>query len=152
MSSVPAALATQVYQVLIKASAQQIWDAITRPEFSRKYFHGVRVDTTGEAGTPFRQYAGESDHVVIDATIIDSDPPHRLVIPWHPLYDDELVAEPPSRVTFEITEERAGVCLLTVTHDELERSPKTAHAVRGIGWLTVVDGLKTLLETGESLF
>jgi hypothetical protein len=43
------------------------------------------------------------------------------------------------------------VCLLTATHDQLEQSPKTAASVRGIGWRTVVNGLKTLLETGESL-
>ena len=40
---------TQVYQVLIKASAQRIWDAITKPEFTSQYFHGAAVDTTGEA-------------------------------------------------------------------------------------------------------
>jgi hypothetical protein len=40
---------------------------------------------------------------------------------------------------------------VTVTHDRLEESPKTAHNVSGLGWLTVVNGLKTLLETGEPL-
>ena len=37
------ALATQVYQVFIKADAQQIWDAITKPEFTTRYFHGARA-------------------------------------------------------------------------------------------------------------
>ena len=34
------ALATQVYQVFIKATPQAIWDAIVKPEFTTKYFHG----------------------------------------------------------------------------------------------------------------
>ncbi|UUT36754.1 hypothetical protein [Microbacterium elymi] len=44
------------------------------------------------------------------------------------------------------------MCLLTAVHDRLENSPKTARSVGGIGWLTVIDGLKTVLETGEPLF
>jgi uncharacterized protein YndB with AHSA1/START domain len=142
---------TQVYQVLIKASAQQIWDAITKPEFTSRYFHGARVQTTGEAGTPLR-YLGPNDEVWGDEVILESDPPHKLVVPWRSLYDDEMAAEPPSRVTWLIEEQDGGVCLLTATHDQLEQSPKTAASVSGIGWLTVVDGLKTLLETGDSLF
>jgi hypothetical protein len=47
--------------------------------------------------------------------------------------------------------ERGDYCLLTVTHDRLERSPKTARSVAGVGWMGVLSGLKTLLETGEPL-
>ena len=39
---------------------------------------------------------------------------------------------------------------LTLVHDELENAPKTAESVSG-GWMLVLSGLKTLLETGESL-
>jgi len=143
---------TQVYQVLIKATAQQIWDAITQPEFTRQYFHGASVRTTGEAGTPMQYYAPDGETLWGDETIIESEPPHRLVVPWRSLYDDEMAAEPPSRVTWLIEERGDGVCLLTATHDQLEQSPKTAQSVSGIGWLTVIDGLKTLLETGRPLF
>lgn len=148
----PAAQTTQVYQVLIKASAQRIWDAITKPEFTRQYFHGAAVDTTGEAGTPFRYYAPDGETLWGDETILESDPPHRLVVPWRSLYDPEMAAEPRSRVTWLIEEQEGGVCLLTAIHDRLEQSPKTAQSVSGIGWLTVINGLKTLLETGRPLF
>ncbi|HXR41843.1 MAG TPA: SRPBCC domain-containing protein [Acidothermaceae bacterium] len=147
-----AATTVQVYQVLIRASAQQIWDAITKPEFTSRYFHGALVSTTGEAGTPMRYYAPDGVTLWGDEMILESDPPHRLVVPWRSLYDDELAEEPASRITWEIEERDGGVCLLTVTHDQLDASPKTAGSVGGIGWLTVVDGLKTLLETGEPLF
>jgi hypothetical protein len=30
---------TRVYQVFIKATPEQIWDAITKPEFTSKYFY-----------------------------------------------------------------------------------------------------------------
>ena len=142
---------TQVHQVLIKASAQQIWDAITRPEFSERYFHGVRVETSGRAGEPYRSVTS-SGVVAADEIVLESAPPYLMVVPWRSLYDPELAAEPASRVTYAIKEQKDGVCLLTVTHDRLERSPKTARSVGGVGWRTVIDGLKTLLETGDSLF
>jgi hypothetical protein len=40
--------------------------------------------------------------------------------------------------------------MLTLVHDQLEASPKTAESVAG-GWMRVLSGLKTLLETGQPL-
>jgi uncharacterized protein YndB with AHSA1/START domain len=143
---------TQVYQVLIKATPEQIWDAITKPEFSARYFHGARVETTGETGAAMRYFAPDGVTLWGDELIIEAQRPHKLVVPWRSLYDDELATEPASRITWLIEQKEGGVCLLTATHDQLEDSPKTASSVGGIGWLTVVNGLKTLLETGEPLF
>ena len=56
-------LATQVYQVFIKATPEAIWDAIIKPEFTTKYFHGGRVETTGEAGTPMRMFGPDGAHL-----------------------------------------------------------------------------------------
>ena len=66
------------------------------------------------------------------------------------LYDEETAGEEPSRVTWEIEPQDGSVSKLTVVHDQLERSPKTAENVAG-GWTYILSGLKTLLETGEPL-
>jgi DNA-binding transcriptional ArsR family regulator/uncharacterized protein YndB with AHSA1/START domain len=144
------AATVQVYQVFIKATAQAIWDGITKPEFTSKYFHGTLVETTGEAGTPIRYYAADRTSLLCDDVVIESDPPHRLVTTWHALWSEETAAEDASRVTWEIEEQDGGVCLLRVTHDKLENSPKTAESVSG-GWMHIISGLKTLLETGEPM-
>jgi uncharacterized protein YndB with AHSA1/START domain len=140
----------QVYQVYIKASPEQIWDAITKPEFTTRYFFGSRVQTTGEAGAAIRHLAPDSDELWGDDAILESDPPRKLVHTWSSLYNPELAAEPRSRITWEIELQPGGVSRLTVVHDELEHSPKTAASVAG-GWMFVLSGLKTLLETGEPL-
>ena len=140
----------QVYQVFIKATPEQIWDAITQPEFTARYFYGSRVQTTGETGTPIRHLAAHSDELWGDNEIIESERPRRLVHTWRALYSEELAAEPPSRITWEIEPQPGGVSKLTVVHDQLEGSPKTAASVAG-GWMFVISGLKTLLETGEPL-
>jgi uncharacterized protein YndB with AHSA1/START domain len=144
-------LATQVYQVFIKSSPEAIWDAITKPEFTTKYFHGSYIDSTFEPGAPYNGYStGRSQHWV-DGEVLESVRPRRIVHTWRALYDEETAREAPSRVTWEIEPKDGGMCLLTVVHDQLEASPKTAESVSGEGWMYVLSGLKSLLETGNPL-
>ena len=130
---------TQVYQVFIKASADQIWEAITKPEWTARYFHGAHIMVTPD------RYDQRPDR-----GSFESD--GKLVHGWRSLYDAEMAAEEESRVTWEIEEDEGGVCLLTVTHDRLEGAPKTAAGVSGTGWTGVISALKTLLETGKPLY
>jgi uncharacterized protein YndB with AHSA1/START domain len=140
--------ATQVYAVFIRATPEQVWDAITKPEFTTKYFHGTKIESSFEPGTPYLSVAG--DETVVEGEILESDPPRLLRHSWRALYDAEQAEEPHSRVTWEIEPQRGGVTKLTVTHDQLEASAKTAESVAG-GWMYVLSGLKTVLETGEPL-
>jgi uncharacterized protein YndB with AHSA1/START domain len=87
-----------------------------------------------------------------DSAVEVFDPPRKLVHGWRSMYDPELALEEESRVTWEIDEDENGVCLLTVTHDQLEGAPKTAAGVSGAGWTGVISALKTLLETGQPLY
>jgi uncharacterized protein YndB with AHSA1/START domain len=143
--STTTAQATQVYAVYIKAAPEQVWEAITTPEFTERYFHGVRMEIRdGRRWSTLRDLAWDEE-------VLEYDAPRRLVHGWTSGYDDELAAEEPSRVTWEIEPQEGGYTLLTVTHDELEGAPKTAASVGGPGWMRVLSGLKTLLETGEPL-
>lgn len=137
---------TQVYRLFIKASAEQIWDAITKPEFTMRYFFGGRIENT-----PERHLAVAPDGSLWgDSQTLEFDPPRRLVHGWKSLYNPEFAEEEESRVTWEIEPQDGGYCLLTLVHDRLEGAPKTAESVAG-GWMLVLSGLKTLLETGEPL-
>jgi uncharacterized protein YndB with AHSA1/START domain len=138
---------TQVYQVFIRATPEQIWDAITKPEFTAKYFYAVRI----EIANGRRVSHGPNGELWGDEPILEEDPPRRLVHGWRSQYDPELAVEEPSRVTWEIEPQDGGLCKLTVVHDQLEGAPKTAESVSGAGWMMVLSGLKTLLETGEPL-
>ncbi|HEY2950880.1 MAG TPA: SRPBCC family protein [Micromonosporaceae bacterium] len=146
MTSVDAG-STQIYQVFIKASPEQIWEAIIKPEFTSRYFHNARIENTAEWHTSH----GPDGSLWGDGPVLEFDPPHRLVHEWRSLYDPDLADEEPSRVTWEIEPQEGGYCRLTLTHDRLEGAPKTAESVAGEGWMFVLSGLKTLLETGEPL-
>jgi uncharacterized protein YndB with AHSA1/START domain len=139
--------ATQVYHVFIRATAEDIWQAITSPERTAQYFYGAAIEITPEAHTS-RGPGGEDWGT--DA-VLEFEPPRRLVHEWRSSYDPDLDGEPASRVTWEIEPRGDGLCLLTLTHDRLEASPRTAADVGGTGWMYVLSSMKTLLETGEGL-
>jgi uncharacterized protein YndB with AHSA1/START domain len=137
---------TQVYQLFIKATPEEVWDAITKPEFMTRYFHASRI----EIADGRRRAYGPNGELWGDSAILEEDPPQRLVHEWQGLYDPDLAAEKRSRVTWEIEPHDGGVTKLTLVHDQLEGAPKTAESVAG-GWMFILSGLKTLLETGQPL-
>lgn len=143
----PQPTTTQVYDIFIKATPEAIFEAITHPEFTRRYFYGADIDISPDA---YVSRGSDGSDWGSGATF-EFDPPHRVVHEWRSGYDPELGDEPPSRVTWEITPGDDGTCRLTVTHDRLEHAPRTAASVAGPGWMRVLSGLKTLLETGEPL-
>ncbi len=135
---------TQVYSVFIRATPEQIWDAITKPEFTEQYFFGARIEVRDG-----RRFSAIND-TEWNEELLEEDPPHKLVHGWISAYDSEMAAETESRVTWEIEPQDGGITKLTVVHDQLEGAPKTAESVSG-GWMYVLSGLKTLLETGKPL-
>jgi uncharacterized protein YndB with AHSA1/START domain len=146
----PQAATTQVYSIFIRATPEQVWEAITTPEFTRRYFHGSEIDSTLEPGSPYKSWSPEREHLWVEGTVVESKPPERLVHTWLSLYDEEAAGEQPSRVAWEIEPQDGGITKLTVVHDQLEGAPKTAENVAG-GWMYILSGLKTLLETGTPL-
>jgi len=137
---------TQVYQLFIRATPEQVWDAITKSEFTTQYFFASRIEM--EDG--MRRAYGPGGELWGDSAILEEDPPRRLVHEWQGLYDPDLAAEETSRVTWEIEPQDGGITKLTLIHDQLEGAPKTAESVAN-GWMFVLSGLKTLLETGRRL-
>jgi uncharacterized protein YndB with AHSA1/START domain len=143
------ATTTQVYQLYIKASQQEVWDAITDPRIVAKFFHGAQVESTYQVGAKLRSLSPDRSEVWGDNTILACEPPHLLVHTWRSLYDPEMATEPESRVTWEIEGQPGGIAKLTLIHDRLDASPKTAASVRG--WSYILSNLKTVVETGDAL-
>jgi uncharacterized protein YndB with AHSA1/START domain len=151
---------TQTYHLFIRATPRRIWDAITKPEFTAGYLYGALVETTGQIGSPFRYHSPDRSALWGDETVLAAQPPHLLVVGYRALYDPDLKIEEPSRVTWRIQQDQQDhqdqpdqdhVSLLTIVHDHLGGAPKTAERVAGPGWMRVLSGLKTLLETGRPM-
>jgi DNA-binding transcriptional ArsR family regulator len=117
----------KVFEVYIKTTPEQLWHAITDGETRRKYTFGAPPPAEG--------------------SVLESDPPRKLVETLVALWSEEVKAEGQSRITWEI-EPVGSSCRLTVTHDELKEG---ANDQLYGGWPMILSGLKTLLETGELL-
>ena len=141
--------ATQVYQLYIKAPQEEVWEAITDPVTVARFFFGQVREATYEAGGYLRSWSPDHSQMWGDNVILECEPPRRLVHTWRSLYDPQMAAEAESRVTWEIEEQPAGFSKLTLIHDRLDASPKTAASV--VGWSYILSNLKTVVETGEPL-
>jgi uncharacterized protein YndB with AHSA1/START domain/DNA-binding transcriptional ArsR family regulator len=145
MAEESASVPTFVYVTYIRASAQQVWQALTDADLTTRYWGHANVsDWQPGSGWEHRRADG-SGQVDAVGKVIESEPPTRLVI----TFEDSLdVSREPSVVTF-LVEPHHDIVRLTVTHENL---PNRA-MLDGIstGWPAVLANLKSLLETGETL-
>jgi uncharacterized protein YndB with AHSA1/START domain len=160
-TTAPARTITQVHRVFIRATAQQVWEAVTDPSWNARHGYHTPMHYDLRPGGRFHVVPNKemleygAPDVIIDGEIIEADPPRRLVQTWHAMFTPELAAEAPTRVTWELDEQPPGITRLTVTH-ELENAPATASTVAGDdpnaggGWPFMLSDLKTLLETGKA--
>ncbi|MGN6148425.1 MAG: SRPBCC family protein [Rhizomicrobium sp.] len=134
-----------VYVTYIYTTRQKVWDAITKPEFARRYWLHYNVSDWKKGSRWEHQNGDDSGEIMIDGTVLESDPPRRLVMTWaRPDHSTE-----PSRVSFVIEDYSDGLVSLTVTHDQLEHDLAMAASISG-GWPKVLSNLKSFLETGKT--
>ncbi|MDX6689623.1 MAG: hypothetical protein QOG15_1080 [Solirubrobacteraceae bacterium] len=136
----------KVFEIYIKTTPERLWEAITDSEMRAKYTFGVGISSDWTPGSDYQ--ATHPNGVEICAgENLEVDPPRRLVQSFNALWSDDVKAEGTSRVTWEI-EPVGDSCKLLVTHDQMRES--TNAEIYG-GWPQILSGLKTLVETGESL-
>jgi uncharacterized protein YndB with AHSA1/START domain len=135
-----------VFETYIKTTPERLWEAITDPELRAKYSFGVRTDSEWTNGSSYKSSVpGVID--IAEGENVEVDPPRRLVQSFHALWSDEVKSAGTSRVTWEI-EPVGSSCRLRVIHDQLGED---ANSELYGGWMMILSGLKTLLETGEQL-
>jgi len=137
----------KVFEIYIKTSPEQLWEAITDPERRRRYNFGIGVQSDWTAGSGYEGVTPAATGPILAGENLEVDPPRRLVQSFNALWSEDVRGEETSRVTWEI-EQVEDSCRLTVTHDQLRDG---ANAELFGGWPMILSGLKTLLETGEEL-
>jgi uncharacterized protein YndB with AHSA1/START domain len=135
----------KVFEIYIKTTPERLWEAITDSEMRRRYNFGVGVESDWTPGSLYESSAGSIE--IAEGENLEVDPPRRLVQSLNALWGDGVKAEGTSRVTWEI-EPVGDSCRLRVIHDELRDG---ANDELYGGWPMILSGLKTLLETGETL-
>lgn len=151
-----------VYTLYIQTTPEELYEALTDPEFIARYMGGTGPQSDWQVGSPVR-WKSDPDGQFEDLgqRVLEADPGRRLSYTWHTLQpmhrdlfdsDEEFDAARTerSRVTFEI--EPAEVAQmgtkLTIIHDGFDRpDSEMLKSVSG-GWVMILSALKTVLEDG----
>jgi uncharacterized protein YndB with AHSA1/START domain len=137
----------KVFEIYIKTTPERLWEAITNPEMRRKYNFGVGVESDWTPGSHYELRHPAAPGALAEGENLEVDPPRRLVQSFNASWGEDVKREATSRVTWEI-EPVGDSCRLTVTHDQLREDAN--NELYG-GWPMILSGLKTLLETGQTL-
>jgi uncharacterized protein YndB with AHSA1/START domain/DNA-binding transcriptional ArsR family regulator len=139
------AVPSYVYVTYIRASAEQVWQALTDADLTTRYWGHANVSDWQPGSTWEHRRADGSGAVDVVGKVIETEPPRRLVL----TFEDSLgESRDPSVVTF-LVEPHQDIVRLTVTHENLPNR----EMLNGIsaGWPAVLANLKSLLETGDVL-
>jgi uncharacterized protein YndB with AHSA1/START domain len=138
----------KVYEIYIKTTPERLWRAITDPEQRARFNFGAAiVSNEWTPGGRFAMSARDGTIHLGEGEFLEVDPPRRLVQTMRALWSEDVKSEGTSRVTWEI-EPIGDSCRLTLTHDQLREG---ANEQLYGGWPMILSGLKTWLETGETL-
>ena len=150
-----------VYTTYIRTTPEALWQALTEPAFTRRYW-GVELTSDWQVGSVVAwQFAGVT-MADDESVVVESDPPRRLAYHWHPITPEfgraieaseedvaRLAAEPRSLVAFDL-EQVGEMVKLRVTHGGFAEGSELLPGISE-GWPAILASLKTLLETGEPL-
>ena len=137
-----------VYVTYIRATAEKVFEAITKPEISSRYWGHENISDWKPGSKWEHVRANDERTVEIIGKVIEVSPPKRLVISWA---NSSQTSDPAShsRVTFEI-QNYDNMVRLTVTHDDLQAGSGMANGISK-GWPMALSSLKSFLETGENI-
>ena len=135
------------YQIIIQATPEQVWQALTDTRFTTQYFPGTAVESDWQPGSDYVQKRG--DAVAFDGKVVVSDRPRRLVQTVHVKFDPAVMGHKEITLSWDI-EQMGESCMLTIGHEGSESDRKLFEHLTGHCPHTL-SGIKTLLETGKPL-
>ena len=140
---------TTVYTIYIASTPQQVWQALTSAEFSRKYFFGNAVEVDLRVGGAYIVRTPDGA-LHISGEVIECAPPRRLTVTFNVNWPELIEKLGPTLVTYEI--EQAGDAV-RLTMSESHDWPLSDDILSGgrQGWPAILSSLKSVLETGKPL-
>jgi uncharacterized protein YndB with AHSA1/START domain len=133
-----------VHVTHIAATADKVWQALTEGELTQQYWDRENVSDWIAGSSWEHRRLDVARTIELTGTVLESSPPHRLVLTWARPQDADDPARV-SRVSFDIQPEGDGV-RLTVRHADLQPDSEMLRAVRQ-GWPKVLANLKALVES-----
>jgi len=138
-----------VYVTYIASTPDKVWDAITKPEFTRQYFFGHSVEVEQRVGGRYVLRTADG-RVHVQGRVMVCDPPRTLSITWLVEGLDDFRKLPECLVTFQI-DALEGAVRLTMTEAHSWDIPDAILSGGRQGWPVILSSLKSLIETGKPI-
>ena len=138
-----------IYTIYIASTPEKVWQALTRAEFSRKYFFGNAVEFDLRVGGAFSVHTPDgAPH--ISGEVIECDPPKKLTFTFNVNWPALVEKLGPTLVTYEIEQTGDAVKLTMLQSHDREITDDILSGGR-TGWPAILSSLKSLLETGNAM-
>jgi DNA-binding transcriptional ArsR family regulator/uncharacterized protein YndB with AHSA1/START domain len=137
-----------VYQIYIRTTPERLWAAITDGGQTARYYYGTAVKSDWQPGSQLI-YTYPDGTLAADGKVLAIETGKQVTMEFNAVWDEATAKEPPVRMTWAIAP-LDGMCQLTVTTEDLIPGSATAQSFEG-GVVFIVSGLKSFLETGESI-
>jgi uncharacterized protein YndB with AHSA1/START domain len=137
-----------VYVTYIASTPEQVFKALISHEATVKFWFGNAVTSDWKVGAPL-EFRREG-RLIIEGKVLENDPPRRLSYTFRSMHEPFNGSEPPSRVAFDLEQQKDQV-KLTVTHDDFIEDSKVFGSISN-GWPLVLSSLKSYLELGRVLY
>jgi uncharacterized protein YndB with AHSA1/START domain len=137
-----------VYNIFIRTTAQKLWDALTKSEFTTQFFFGRTVESDWKKGSPWKLLFPDG-RIDVEGEILESAPPNLLKVTWRVLWLEEPKPGP-ATITYEI-QQRGDIVQLTMTQHTDSTIPRKYIKAGQMGWGAILSSLKSMLETGKAL-
>lgn len=138
---------TFVYQTIIGASTDIVLDALLNPSKTEQYYYGFTISGDWKVGGKY-QYT-QNDQVSLEGKVTELIPGKKIAMTFNGKWMPEVAAHAETLVEYEIFAEGANT-YLKLTHSGLEENSYAAAALPK-GWVNIISGMKTLIETGKPL-
>jgi uncharacterized protein YndB with AHSA1/START domain len=138
-----------VYTIYIASTPEKVWEALTRSEFSRKYFFGNSVEVDLRVGGAYIVRTPDGA-LHISGEVVECVAPRRLTVTFNVNWPELVEKLGPTLVTYEIEQAGEAVRLtMTESHDRALDDDILSGGRQG--WPAILSSLKSLLETGQPL-
>lgn len=137
--------AKRIYRIVIDGSQEAIFRELTSTDRTLPAIFNSRMHTTGlRRGGRMQMRTVSGDHTIVDAEILEYDPPHR----FSHTHRFTQLDDPLCRVTYELKPVPGGI-EVTLTVDDLPLDTGTSKRME-FGGNFILGNLKSIVETGRA--
>lgn len=136
-----------VYETIIKSDVKTVFDALTDPNQTKEYYYGFEIEGDWKVGGSYTYK--QNGNIALEGVITELIPDKKIAMTFNGKWIPDVSSHPETIVEYELWQEGDNT-YLKMSHSGLEDGSYAAKALPK-GWVNIISGMKTLIETGKHL-